>query len=88
MSVQTKKTCCIVPLITFDKNHCKLGDASQWLVVTLKHLVTVIGQQADLRCESLIWHCKCWYVFTSQTTSFLLISWYSVCTFHARNRVV
>lgn len=83
-----QKTCRIVPLILFDSNQCKLVDASQWLVVTLKHLEMVISQRADLCCESLIWHWECWDVSTSQTAPFLLIFWYSVWTFRSRNAAV
>lgn len=83
-----KKTCCVVPLIIFDSNQCKLVDASQWLVVTLKHLETVISQQADLCCESLIRHWGCCYAFTSQTAPFLLVFWCSVWTFRSRDTAV
>lgn len=82
------KTCCVVPLIIFDSNQCKLVDAAQWLVVTPKHLETVISQQADLCCESLIWHWECCYVFTSQTAPFLLVFWCSAWTFRSRNAAV
>lgn len=43
VSPKKGKLCCIVPLMNFDKNHFNLLDASEWLVVTLEHLVTVIG---------------------------------------------
>lgn len=47
VSLKKGKLCCIVSLMNFDKNHFNLVDASEWLVVTLEHLATVIG------CKSL-----------------------------------
>lgn len=76
-------------LIVFDKNHCKVVDASQWLVVTMKHLVTVICQQAlaashksgTVMVVGMYLHQKLLLLCG------LLIFSHTVCAFNAYNRV-
>lgn len=66
MSAQRNTFCCIVPLMAFDD----LADASWRPGVTLKHLVTVISQQALAASHKF----GTLMVFTSQITSLLVVA--------------
>lgn len=64
VSSQKRKNFTVSCLIIHDKNHSNLVDASQWLVVTLRHLVTVISQQHSPQVTSMAlwWLLVCIYI--------------------------